>query len=226
MTFRQLIQLINTDMERYIALGTKSRIKIFLFYQAFWASFFYRFYDYLYLKTKGRRFIRIFVALFYHFGFKLIQIFTGISIPAGTKIGKGLHLAHYGPIIVSGGSVLGNNCNLGNQVIIGFGRKAGVPGHPSLGDRVFVGPGAKIFGPIKIGNDVAIGANAVVTSDVPDRAVVAGIPAKVINYHGSFFYIRYLGMEQDVARQESWELACQMDPSLVHIIQSFVQDEN
>ncbi len=102
-----------------------------------------------------------------------------ISIPVGAKIGKGLHLAHFGPILVSGNAVLGDNCNLSNQVIIGFGRKSGISGYPVLGDRVFVGPGAKIFGPIRIGNDTVISANSVVTNDVPDRAVGQVFPQRL-----------------------------------------------
>jgi serine O-acetyltransferase len=62
-------------------------------------------------------------------------------------------------------------------------------GCPKIGDRVFIGPGAKIFGAITIGNDVAIGANAVVTKNLPDEAVAVGIPAKVVNLNGSKDYI-------------------------------------
>jgi serine O-acetyltransferase len=66
-------------------------------------------------------------------------------------------------------------------------------GSPKLGDRVFVGPGACLFGSITIGNDVAIGANAVVTKDLPDNAVAVGVPAKIVSYKGSQDFIDYPG---------------------------------
>jgi serine O-acetyltransferase len=74
---------------------------------------------------------------------------------------------------------------------------------PTLADRVYVGPGAVIFGPVEIGQDAAIGANAVVTKSVPPRAVVAGAPARVVNRKGSFLYVQYLGMETDPDRLRS-----------------------
>ena len=62
-------------------------------------------------------------------------------------------------------------------------------GYPQLGDNVYIGPGAKIIGAIRIGNNVAIGANCVVTKDIPDNAVVVGIPGKVISNQGSVGYV-------------------------------------
>ena len=66
-----------------------------------------------------------------------------------------------------------------------------------LGNRVFVGPGAKILGPVHLADDVAVGANAVVTKDLDDRAVAVGIPAKVMSHEGSFDFIVYETMEHD-----------------------------
>ncbi|WP_283640772.1 serine O-acetyltransferase [Mesonia mobilis] len=73
---------------------------------------------------------------------------------------------------------MGKNCMIGTQVTVG-----GKSGHfevPVIGDNVYLATGAKILGPIKIGNNVIVGANAVVIKDVPDNCVVAGIPAKII----------------------------------------------
>lgn len=63
-------------------------------------------------------------------------------------------------------------------------------GAPRLGDNVYIGPGAKIFGPIEIGDNVAIGANAVVNKSFPDSVTIAGVPAKIISYHDSSIYIK------------------------------------
>jgi serine O-acetyltransferase len=64
-------------------------------------------------------------------------------------------------------------------------------GSPTIGDRVYVGSGARLIGRITIGNDVAIGANAVVTKNLPDNAVAVGVPAKIISYEGSKDFVVY-----------------------------------
>jgi serine O-acetyltransferase len=113
----------------------------------------------------------------------------GIEIHAGTKIGKGFYIGHWGGIVINPKAIIGDNCNISQGVTIGIvnsGEKAGVP---TIGDRVYIGPGAKIVGKIKIGNDVAIGANAVVVNDVPEGVTVGGIPAKVISNNNSLAYI-------------------------------------
>ena len=84
---------------------------------------------------------------------------------------------------------IGKNCNLSHDVTIGVSRRGERAGVPVIGDNVYIGPGAKIFGRITIGNNAAIGANCVVTKDVPENAVVVGIPEKVISYEGSTGYI-------------------------------------
>jgi serine O-acetyltransferase len=113
----------------------------------------------------------------------------GIEIAPRTQIGPGLLIGHFGGILISNAAKIGKNCNLSHEVTIGVTNRGERAGVPTLGDNVYIGPGAKIFGAITIGNNVAIGANAVVTRDVPDNAVVAGVPAKVISMRGSEGYI-------------------------------------
>ena len=131
-----------------------------------------------------------------------VPAWSGVEIAPQAIIGPGLYLGHYGPIIV-GDTVLGSNVNLSPGVIIGAAGRGERRGFPVLGDRVYVAPGAKLIGPITVGNDVAVGANAVVTRDVADRAVVGGVPARVISERGSFDFVSYRGMETDLARLES-----------------------
>lgn len=114
----------------------------------------------------------------------------GISIPLETTIGPGLYVGHFGGIHLNEHVVMGANCNLNQGVTIGKHNRGERKGCPVLGDGVYVGPGAKIFGGIRIGNDVAIGANAVVTRDLPDHAVAVGVPARVISNQGASGYIR------------------------------------
>lgn len=117
------------------------------------------------------------------------KIRFGIDIPAKTAVGEGLYIGHYGGIVINGRSVIGKNCNISQGVTLGIVNRGEKLGVPVIGDFVYIGPGAKIIGKIKIGNNVAIGANAVVTRDVPDNAVVVGVPARCISFNGSAGYI-------------------------------------
>jgi serine O-acetyltransferase len=112
----------------------------------------------------------------YHIYFKLISVHLGFTIPANV-FDYGLNIIHWGNIVVSGGAKIGKNCRIHSGVNIGEKN-----GFHSIGCNVYIGPGAKIFGPIKIGNNVKIGANAVVTKSFQDNVVIAGIPAKIIKY--------------------------------------------
>ena len=113
----------------------------------------------------------------------------GISIPPATQIGSGFYIGHFGGIIVNGYSIIGKNCNISQGVTIGQSSRGKNQGYPVLGDNVFIGPGAKILGAVCVGNDVAIGANCVVTRDIPDHSVVVGIPGQVISHAGSAVYV-------------------------------------
>jgi len=122
----------------------------------------------------------------YCIAYLLIQCLWGIQLPRTAKIGPGLHIGHFGGIIVSAKAVIGANCALMQGVTIGLsGRGAGC-GVPEIGNDVFIGPGAKLFGKIRVGHNVMIGANAVVHKDVPDHAVVALTPGfQIISYAGN-----------------------------------------
>jgi len=105
------------------------------------------------------------------------QILTGIDIPCEVKIGRRFRIDHFGGIIVSGDAVIGDDVVMRHGVTLGM-KKVGEPGSPVIGNRVEIGAGAKILGKIRIGNDVIIGANAVVVKDVPDWHIAVGIPAR------------------------------------------------
>jgi serine O-acetyltransferase len=138
----------------------------------------------------------------YMIGKRLIEVYTGASLTPQARIGRGLHISHFGSIFIAA-SVIGENCTLSQEVTIGIAGRGDQRGTPTLGDRVFIGAGAKVLGPIKIGNDTAIGANAVVMSPLGDCAVAAGVPAKIISYKGSFDFVLYENMETDPARLNS-----------------------
>jgi serine O-acetyltransferase len=113
------------------------------------------------------------------YGFKL-----GYEIPINV-FGPGLSIAHQGSIIVNRYARVGENCRINNGVTIGA--EAGYSDKcPTIGNNAFIGTGAQIFGSIIIGNDVAIGANAVVIKSFPQDGIsIAGIPAEIISEKGS-----------------------------------------
>jgi serine O-acetyltransferase len=125
----------------------------------------------------------------------------GISIPPDTKIGSGFYIGHFGGIVVSGKTIIGKNCNMSQCVTVGQANRGRNKGHPILGDNIYIGPGAKIIGAVTIGNNVAIGANCVVTKDVPDNSVVVGIPGKVISQEGSKGYVNRTDYEDYIREQ-------------------------
>lgn len=113
----------------------------------------------------------------------------GIQIPESTVIGEGFYIGHFGSIVVNPKAVIGKNVNISQDVTIGQANRGSRKGTAIIGDCVYIGPGAKIVGAVCIGNNVAIGANAVVTRDIPDNAVVAGVPARIISMNGAEAYV-------------------------------------
>jgi serine O-acetyltransferase len=111
---------------------------------------------------------------------KLVEIFCGICIGATATIGRRLCIEHHGGIVVHGAAVIGDDCLIRHGVTIGNSSAEDPTGAPSIGNRVQCGAGAKILGRVRVGNDVIIGANAVVVKDVPDYAVVGGVPARIL----------------------------------------------
>lgn len=112
-------------------------------------------------------------------GYMCLTLITGIHLPRGCKIGSGLRIFHFGCIVINPEAIIGKNCTLRHCVTIGT--KSNEHDVPELGDNVDIGVGAKILGKIKIGNNVTIGANAVVITDIPDNHLAIGIPARWIS---------------------------------------------
>ena len=144
--------------------------------QGFWVMLVYRFGRWRY--GLQPRLLRAPFSLLYHLLYKLVQILTGIELPCEVPIGRGFVIDHFGGIIVSGYARFGDNCRIRNGVVVGL-RRVDEPSAPHVGDDVDIGAGAKLLGPIRIGNRVAIGANAVVLCDVPDDHMAVGVPAVV-----------------------------------------------
>lgn len=143
----------------------------------FWALVVYRFGRWRY--GVRPRMLRMPLSFLY----KLLKFFAdsllGIEIPCETVLGERFVIEHVGGIVISGDAVFGDDCVIRNGVTVGL-RHRSQRGSPHIGNRVDIGAGAKLLGPIRIGDDVAIGANAVVLCDVPDGCIAVGVPARVI----------------------------------------------
>jgi len=113
-----------------------------------------------------------------------VRMMWGIQIGRTARIGEGLYIGHFGNIIVGRTVVMGRNCNVSQGVTIGLAGQGEKRGAPVIGDHVYLAPGAKVYGKIRIGNNVTIGANAVVYKDIPDNAVVVSSPGfKILTYN-------------------------------------------
>ncbi len=188
MNFKELKYLISSDLYRYRGGANFWLIAKELFWGiGFKYTFWMRLWRYF--KSKSIFYFPMFI-----FSRIMLRRYTfkfGIQISYSTEIGPGFYIGHFGQIVVKGEAKIGRNCNISQGVTIGVSNRGRLQGVPTIGDNVYIGPGAKIFGNIRIGNDVAIGANCVVTKDIADHSVVVGVPGKVISNKGTEGYIKY-----------------------------------
>ena len=112
------------------------------------------------------------------------RFFTGIEIHPGAKIGKGLVIDHGMGVVIGETAEIGDNCTLYQGVTLGGTGKDVGKRHPTLGNNVLVGSGAKVLGPFRIGDNTKIASNAVVLDEIPDNCTAVGIPAKVVRREG------------------------------------------
>jgi len=144
--------------------------------QGFWAMVVYRFGRWRY--TVRPLLARRLCSLIYRVLFKLVQIVTGIELPCEVEVGRNFVIDHAGGIVISGFARFGDDCRIRNGVVVGLARMDDACA-PAIGNNVDIGAGAKVLGRIRVGNDVLIGANAVVTRDVPDGSIAVGVPAVI-----------------------------------------------
>ncbi len=112
---------------------------------------------------------------------------TGIEIHPGAKIGKGLFIDHGIGVVIGETAVVGDNVTLFQGVTLGGTGKERGKRHPTIGNNVVIGAGAKVLGSFTIGNNVQIGANAVVVREVPANCVVVGVPGRIVRQEGRRF---------------------------------------
>jgi serine O-acetyltransferase len=156
--------------------AAKSKLSLILTYPGVKAVFFHKIANFFYL-AKFDLIARIVS--------QLSRFLTGIEIHPGAKIGKNLFIDHGMGVVIGETSEIGNNVTIYHMATLGgiapsinSNQQRMVKRHPTLNDCVVVGSGAQILGPVIIGANAKVGANAVVTKDVPENAVMVGIPAK------------------------------------------------
>lgn len=115
---------------------------------------------------------------------QLARCFTGIEIHPGAKIGKGLLIDHGSGVVIGETAEIGDNCLIYQGCTLGGTGKEHGKRHPTLGNNVMVGSGAKILGPFKVGDGAKIAANAVVLKEVPPNCTAVGVPARIVRQNG------------------------------------------
>ncbi len=142
--------------------------------QGFWVMLVYRFGRWRYGVRPAL--LRKLLSFIYKALFKLVQIVTGIELPCEVVIGRNFVIDHFGGIVISGYAQFGDDCRIRNGVVVGL-KNVHELVAPVIGNNVDIGAGAKLLGNIRIGDNVVIGANAVVLIDVPDDSLAVGVPA-------------------------------------------------
>lgn len=166
-------QDINSVRERDPA--ARSDFEILLTYSGLHAVMIYRLAHRLYIhqyKTAARALSQ------------LGRMITGIEIHPGAKIGKNLFIDHGSGVVIGETTEIGDNCILYQGVTLGGTGKDKGKRHPTLGNNVMVGSGAKVLGPFKVGDNAKIAANAVVLEEVPSNATAVGVPARIVRRNG------------------------------------------
>ncbi len=148
-----------------------SDLEVALLYSGFHAVLLYRVSHKLYESKK------FFAARFVS---QSARFLTGIEIHPGAKIGHGLFIDHGSGVVIGETTEIGDNCTLYQGVTLGGTGKHVGKRHPTLGNNVMVGSGAKVLGPFKIGDNTKIAANAVVLNEIPDNCTAVGIPARIV----------------------------------------------
>jgi len=151
--------------------AVRSVLEVFICYPGFHALQFHRVSHWLWKKN-----FFLLARVLSHF----TRLVTGIEIHPGAKIGRGFFIDHGMGVVIGETAEIGENCTLYHGVTLGGTSWAKEKRHPTLGNNVVVGAGAKILGPFFVGDGSKIGSNSVVVKAVPENATVVGIPAKVV----------------------------------------------
>ena len=167
--FNQIKEELDVIMERDPA--ARSRIEVFFLYSGFKAMVYHRIAHWCYNHK------RYFIARFLSQRSKKI---TGIEIHPAAQIGKGLFIDHGTGVVIGETTIIGDNCTIYQGVTLGGTGKDKGKRHPTIGNNVMIGSGAKVLGPFKVGDNSKIAANAVVLNEVPPNSTCVGVPGRIV----------------------------------------------
>ena len=171
--FKQLKEDLDSIMERDPA--ARSRLEVYLLYSGFKAVRSYRKANWFY--RHNMKFIARWIS-------QRSRHKTGIEIHPGAKIGKGLFIDHGMGVVIGETAEIGDNCTIYQNVTLGGTGKDHGKRHPTLGNDVMIGSGAKVLGPFRVGDGARVASGAVVLDEVPDNATAVGVPARVVRING------------------------------------------
>ena len=172
--FKQIISDIDSIMERDPA--ARSRIEVYFLYSGFKAVKTHRYANWFF--RHNMKFIARFIS-------QRSRHKTGIEIHPGAKIGKGLFIDHGMGVVIGETTEIGDNFTIYQNVTLGGTGKDVGKRHPTLGNNVLIGSGAKVLGPFKVGDNARIAAGAVVLNEVPPNSTAVGVPARIVKINGA-----------------------------------------
>lgn len=175
--FEKIIENVKSDIESVKRRdpAARSTIEILLTYSGLHAIILYRAAHWFH--TRKMFIIARCISQFARF-------LTGIEIHPGAKIGKGFFIDHGAGVVIGETTEIGDNCLVYQGVTLGGTGKEKGKRHPTLGNNVMVGSGARVLGPFKVGDNAKIAANAVVLEEVPPNCTAVGVPARIVKRNG------------------------------------------
>ena len=175
--FEKIIENVKSDIESVKRRdpAARSTIEILLTYSGLHAIIMYRAAHWFH--TKKMFVVARCISQFARF-------LTGIEIHPGAKIGKGFFIDHGAGVVIGETTEIGDNCLIYQGVTLGGTGKEKGKRHPTLGNNVMVGSGARVLGPFKVGDNAKIAANAVVLEEVPPNCTAVGVPARIVKRNG------------------------------------------
>lgn len=173
MLFKNISYDVKAVLERDPA--ARSKAEVFLLYPGIQAVMWHRLAHFFYKKN---------MKLLARWISQCVRFWTGIEIHPGATIGRGLFIDHGMGVVIGETTIIGDDCTIYQGVTLGGTGKEKGKRHPTLGNNVMVGSGAKVLGPFTVGDNSKIAAGAVVLSEVPPNSTCVGVPARVVKREG------------------------------------------
>lgn len=212
--FSKLKAELDAVMERDPA--ARSRAEVYFLYSGFKAVRAYRKANWFY--RHNMKFIARFIS-------QNARRRTGIEIHPGATIGKNLFIDHGMGVVIGETTIIGDNCTLYQGVTLGGTGKDHGKRHPTLGDNVLIGAGAKVLGPFRVGDNARVAAGAVVLSEVPNDATAVGVPARVVRIGGQRIFDNSTLDQIHVSDPVAQEM-CRLRVEIEHLKRDLREQEN